>query len=104
VKYYDADDTLQTLNTNAYGYDLSGIQGVLWMKDTQPQTNHLRPRPVVVEYVAGWNSNQVPPDVKQGIFLLATHYYQFKGDEDSDIPSGFIRLANKWHTGITYWG
>jgi uncharacterized phiE125 gp8 family phage protein len=104
VKYHDADDVLRTLTLQDYAFDVAGTQAILWMQKDQPETNAKRPRPVVIEYIAGWTPEQVPSDVKQGIFLLATHYYQFKGDEETDIPQGFVRLANKYHTGITYWG
>jgi uncharacterized phiE125 gp8 family phage protein len=106
VRYYDQGDVLRTLDPDDYAYDLTGTQGVVWMKDGAdwPELNAYRPRPVQVEYQAGWQPTAVPADVKTGVFLLATHFYQFKGDEDQDIPQGFVRLANKYQTGNIYFG
>jgi uncharacterized phiE125 gp8 family phage protein len=105
VKYYDADDELQTLDADEYGTDLTGTVGLIWMKDgaTWPTFSAFRPRPVVVRYTAGWASaNAVPADVKTGILLLAAHLYRYRGDEEAPMPDGFVRLANKYHTGIQF--
>jgi uncharacterized phiE125 gp8 family phage protein len=105
VAYYDLDDTLQTVDPYSYGVDLSGTPALLWMLDGEafPSLNPYRPRPVAITYTAGWDAEQVPvqipASVKTGIFLLATHLYQYRGDEDVALPDGFNRLCNLWHTG-----
>jgi uncharacterized phiE125 gp8 family phage protein len=102
VKYYDTEDTLQTLSSADYGLDLTGTPALVWLKDgaAWPALSAYRPRPVQVQFTAGFAT--VPEDVKQGILLLAAHFYANRGDSDTDIPQGFVRLANKWHTGLDY--
>lgn len=104
VKYFDQDDEQQTLATSDYGTDITGIPALVWLKEGEswPHLNEYRPRPVAVEYTAGWTADEVPPDVKLGIFLLASHYYRHRGDEDVSIPQGFITLANKYKTGLNF--
>lgn len=104
--YYNVDDDYTIIYDDTqklvdFGEDLTGIPALIWLKagEQWPEVNSTRPRPIVVKYTAGWTDNVLPSDVKTAIFLLATHYYTFRGDEDVDIPEGFIRLARKYHTG-----
>lgn len=102
VRYFDVDDDEVELSENAYAVDKTGVPALIWHKlGSFPALSAHRPRPVAVEFTAGWAVDAVPDSVKTGIFLLAAHFYEHRGDEDSDIPEPFVRLANLWHTGLT---
>lgn len=102
VRYFDADDEETELDAANYGVDLTGVPCLIWHKDGAfPALSAHRPRPVAVDFTAGWAAEDVPESVRTGVFLLAAHFYEHRGDEDADIPAAFIRLANMWHTGLT---
>lgn len=104
VAYHDGADQTQTLDDSLYGVDVSGVPALVWLKDGSawPVLSPFRPRPVAVRFTAGWDAEAVPDDVKTGILLLAAHYYRYRGDESADVPDGFVRLANKYHTGSVF--
>ncbi|MBN9520844.1 hypothetical protein J0H58_20375 [bacterium] len=104
VRYYDTADEVQTLDAGDYGTDTTGIPALVWHKGGGfPALSSYRPRPVAVDFEAGWEAEAVPDSVKTGLFLLAAHFYEHRGDEDTgvDIPPPFLRLCNLWHTGLS---
>ena len=78
VKYYAADGTLTTLASSYYLADTFSEPGrVLRAPNmTWPALQSDRLGRVQVEYVTGWTSAAlVPAKVKQGMLLLASHWF-----------------------------
>lgn len=79
VKYYDADDVLQTLDANKYRIVLDDfIQGGLELKagETWPALAN-RYDAVQIEYVAGYGDlpSDIPNAARQCVLLLVAHWY-----------------------------
>ena len=83
VKYYDSDNTEQTLSSANYVVDYASeparivlAWGYLW-PDTYP-----RPNAVTVEFVTGYASAAaVPKPLKSALLLMIAHNYENRGDE-----------------------
>lgn len=108
VKYYDADDVLQTLSNTNYYVDLRREPGVIWWDedDTLPTLSD-RPNPVLVTYVAGYGSaaTSVPGRAKQAVLLLVGHWYrnretQVIGAAPVEIEQGYRRLIRSLCVGV----
>ena len=86
VKYYDDTDTLQTLSTTLWTFDLQEQAIRLDWQITWP-TTAIRWDAVTVTYVAGNASlSSVPAIAKQAMLLLIT-YYQYGNRGDNDRPN-----------------
>lgn len=83
VKYYDGDNTLQTLGTSNYDTDIisepariTRAYGIVY------PTIYTRTNAVVIEFVAGYaNAASVPDPIKSAILLMIGHNYENRGDE-----------------------
>lgn len=76
VKYYDDNDTLQTVDSSTYSLDATRRQVRLKRLQTWP-THSDRWDAVVVRYVAGYASaDAVPAIAKQAMLLLVAHYFE----------------------------
>lgn len=76
IKYYDDNDTLQTVSSSVYGLDATRRQVRLNRLQTWP-THSDRWDAVVVRYVAGHASaDAVPAIAKQAMLLLVAHYFE----------------------------
>ena len=103
VAYYDGDDVVQELDAEA---DLSSVPALVYSPTfTYPSLSTTKPRPITVEYVAGMET--VNADIKLAILLLASHWYLNReacADTDKkEVPMGFMRVANKYRTGVQGW-
>ena len=100
VKYYDANDVLQT----AAGYytDVVSTPSKVWF-DTYPTTSSgKRGNVAYVDFTAGWSS--CPELVKTGIKLMSAHYYEFRAEyQETDLsrlPMGFKAVCDQYKTGL----
>jgi uncharacterized phiE125 gp8 family phage protein len=102
IKYYDQDDTEETLDSGSYFVDTASEPGrvVLNYGESWP-TVSLRPaNAVIVQYVAGYgdDSEDVPETTKQAIRLLVGHWHENReavstsGAVPKDIPFGVQAL------------
>lgn len=79
VKYYDPDDTLQTLATNYYQYDLDATP--VEVAETAalgywPQTRAEKIAAVQIQFVAGYASRAaIPANFKMAILLMVADMY-----------------------------
>lgn len=86
VKYYDDQDTLQTLSTSYYKFNAQEREIELNWNSSWP-TTAIRWDAVAVTYVAGNTSlAAVPAIAKQAMLLLIT-YYQYGNRGDNDRPN-----------------
>lgn len=106
ITYYDADDVQQTADLGDWSIDTTGIPALVYRPDkTYPVLSTTRPRPVTIEFTAGWESvGEVPEDVKLGVLMLAGEWYQtreaYQDADRREVPMGFQRLANRYKTGL----
>jgi uncharacterized phiE125 gp8 family phage protein len=105
-KYWDTNNTLQTIST--YNSDVISTPGNVWLSN-YPTTSTTKCPVAYVEYSAGWDTDKVPSMVSTGIRLLAAHYYEFRNShqesELKDVPMGFRAVCDQFKTGaIGYWG
>ena len=79
VKYYDSDNTLQTLDSSVYLVDTYSEPGTITLAPNQswPSVKD-RVNAVQVEYVAGYgtSSSDVPEEARQTIIALAVDMYE----------------------------
>lgn len=105
VKYYDANDQLQTLDPSAYTLDAKREPARIHVNDTWPTlTDTVRPK-VVVEFQAGkTNAADVPEIVRQGIMLLAGTYYANRESlteaKLEELPMGFRAIVDQYRVGF----
>lgn len=108
VKYYDANDVLQTVTATNYHVDTRREPGVIWWdEDYTLPTLSDRPNPVLVTYVAGYGSaaSSVPARAKQAILLLVGHWYRNRETEvvgtiATEIAQGYRRLIRSLCVGV----
>ncbi len=99
VKYYDPDNTLQTVSTDDYRTPTSTRNGTSIEFDWQYTFPNVYDRrdPIQVAYVAGFSdSAEVPGSIKTAIRLLAEH--EFDGDA-SKMEEARKRLQSHMYRG-----
>lgn len=78
VKYYDANNTQQTLSSSYYLVGTNGDPGIVSLADgyTWP-TLYYRPHPITIRFVAGYGATAayVPQAIKQAILLMVGDLY-----------------------------
>lgn len=105
VKYYDADDVLQTLPATHYDVDTRRQPGVIWWdEDHTAPTLSDEANPVLVTYVAGYGSAAaaVPQRAKQAILLLVGHWYRCReavGTVGDEVALAYQRLIQSLRVG-----
>ncbi len=96
VKYLDADDVEQTLAAATYVVVTSTYPGriVLAVGESWPVTA-VHPEAVRITYRAGTSQGDVPELARQGIRLLATRWYESRGEDSAGggIPEACQALA-----------
>lgn len=77
VKYYDYDDTQQTVSPDDYVAELRANQVVLNASYIPPTLSPDRQFPIEVSFVAGYgDAPDVPSRAKQVILVLVHHFYE----------------------------
>ena len=94
VKYYDEDDTLQTLSSNDYWVDSDSDIGRIVVETSWPST-YTKPNAVVVTYSAGYGplKTDVPAPLRKAILLILGHLYENRqAVVVSGSPTGVIEI------------
>lgn len=106
VKYYDADNTLQTLETSNYVVWSDGSEGgrIYQAADVLWPTTYTRPDAVQVRFVAGYGTaDQVPAPLKRAMKLLLGHWFANReesiGGTMNVIPHGVDRVVAMFRPG-----
>lgn len=107
VQYYDAEDVLQTLSTDAYeiANDPADYVGgsrpidpaVLWFRDEEVCPLLLsveRPYPLIVNYTAGYGTTlqSLPEDMQTALSLLARHIFLYPDTCYGRMPAAVQHL------------
>ena len=81
VKYYDADNVLQTLATSNYDLDKRINPGRIYESNTGsfPST-YERPNAVEVEFIVGSAASDVEDAIKQAMYIVIGRYYENRQD------------------------
>ena len=81
LKYYDADNVLQTLATSNYDLDKRINPGRIYESNTGsfPST-YERPNAVEVEFVVGSAASDVEDAIKQAMYIVIGRYYENRQD------------------------
>lgn len=109
VQYYDTTNNLVTWSNTNYSVDIQREPGRIvpnvWFPGWQiwpcyPALSWAVSPKIIVEFVAGWTTNNVPALVQQGILLLASHFYANRealtADKLSDLPLGFQAICSQY--------
>lgn len=98
VKYYDADNTLQTMSSSLYEVDTFSNVPRLVLADGQswPST-YVKTNAVEIIYSAGYGAagSYVPKPLKQAMFLILGHLYEHReqvGESMIELPFGVQTL------------
>lgn len=78
VKYYDADNALQTWDASNYEFETGDFDPCIHVADSSSYpTTRTRRGAVVIEFVAGYGSaSDVPAPLKQAILLMVSELYE----------------------------
>lgn len=99
VKYYDEDNTQQTVNSSLYWADVSQEPALIhFNSDFEYPTLGERTPPIEVVFVAGWSS--VPDVVKTACMLQANLFFQ---DPSADVHEGFKAIAKLYEIKVGEW-
>lgn len=82
IKYYDENGSEQTLSTDVYEADGTGMVGTLSLKPNQqwPSLQSDKRKAVAIRYVCGYgDASAVPPTIKQAILFLVCDWYDERG-------------------------
>lgn len=90
VKYYDADETQQTLDDTEYWVDLESTPPRVVLRDGFPSLYGWRPGLIQIVFVAGYGASgsSVPAALKQAVMLLVGHWYE---NREANITNGYAR-------------
>jgi len=81
IKYYDADNTLQTLATDQYDVDTKVRPGRIYeSEDGDFPNTYERPNAVEVEFIVGGTASDVPEPIKMAMYLIIGRYYENRQD------------------------
>jgi len=81
IKYYDADNTLQTLAASNYDVDTKVRPGRIYQSETGDYPNtYERPNAVEVEFIVGATASDVPAPIVQAIYIIVGRYYENRQD------------------------
>lgn len=81
IKYYDADNTLQTLAASNYDVDTKVRPGRIYESENGDFPNtYERPNAVEVEFIVGATASDVPEPIKMGMYLIIGRYYENRQD------------------------
>jgi uncharacterized phiE125 gp8 family phage protein len=81
IKYYDADNTLQTLAASNYDVDTKVRPGRIYESENGDFPNtYERPNAVEVEFIVGGTASDVPEPIKMAMFLIIGRYYENRQD------------------------
>ena len=98
VKYYDSDNSLQTLADTVYDTDIISEPAriTLGYSQTWP-TIYNRTNAVVIRFVAGYtDAASVPDDIKQIMLLLISYYYDNRGEEMTQARIKAVMQSAGW--------
>jgi uncharacterized phiE125 gp8 family phage protein len=101
VKYYDTDDTLQTMDPADYVVTTAGTHGALCLKSSYPALSHNIGHPVQVTYVCGYgdeaDGSAVPEGLRHAIRELVAVWYEEK--DATRFPSHVDALLDVYKLG-----
>jgi len=81
VKYYDTDNTLQTLNTSEYDVDIRVKPGRIYQaEDGNFPNTYERANSVEVEFIVGSAASDVEDAIKQAMYIVIGRYYENRQD------------------------
>ena len=95
IKYYDSDNTLQTLSTDYYDVDVKSSPARITLKygATYPTIKE-RTNAIEITFVAGWQTvAAIPENIISGMYLLIGHLYENResvviGKIVNELPMG----------------
>ena len=81
VKYYDTDNTLQTLDTSQYDVDIRVKPGRIYQaEDGNFPNTYERANSVEVEFVVGSAASDVEDAIKQAMYIVIGRHYENRQD------------------------
>ena len=81
IKYYDTDNTQQTLATSEYDVDTVIRPGRIYQAETGDFPNtYERPNAVEVEFIVGATAADIPAPIIQAIYITLGRYYENRQD------------------------
>ena len=81
VKYYDTDNSLQTLAASNYDVDTKVRPGRIYQSNTGDFPNtYERPNAIEVEFVVGSAASDVPAPIVQAMYIVIGRYYENRQD------------------------
>jgi len=81
IKYYDTDNTQQTLATSEYDVDTVIRPGRIYQAETGDFPNtYERPNAVEVEFIVGATAADIPAPIVQAIYITLGRYYENRQD------------------------
>jgi uncharacterized phiE125 gp8 family phage protein len=81
VKYYDENNSLQTLATSEYDVDTKIRPARIYQSETGDfPNNYERPNAVEVEFIVGGAASDVPAPIVQAVYIIVGRYYENRQD------------------------
>ena len=102
IKYYDSDNSQQTLNSNSYYVVASSFAPSFVQTKTSWPSTYSRPDAVVFRFTAGFST--VPPDLAFCVLSLAASWNENReaelaGTITTEIKLGVDRVLRAWNWG-----
>lgn len=99
IKYYDIDNAEQTLSSSYYEVDTVSEPAriVEAYGYTYPDVYYDKPNAVTIRVVCGYgDEDDVPMQIKQGMYLYVNYLYDHRGDESVRPPRAIYDLWNDY--------
>lgn len=98
VEYYDGTNTLQTLNPNAYWFDIQTVPGrITFLSPPSVYSD----RHNAVQITAQVGHGTLPPGIRQAVLLTVGHFYENRqtvtvGAAPHEVPMAVRHLLNPY--------
>lgn len=97
IKYYDEDNTLQTLDTDLYVLGYHYGEPVIFFNDmSELPTVYNRQDAIVITYDAGYGLEVMPKQFTQFCKLLVGSFYEQRSDSVNNLPRMSYSLIHKY--------
>lgn len=104
VKYYDADDTQQTVSSSTYWFDGDSTPPRVVPKTQWPAIHPSRPGAFQVQFVAGYgDAGDAPEPLKLAVKWLVAHWYETReavlsNQYAREVPMAVESVCNQFQT------
>lgn len=99
VEYYDTDDVIQTLAPADYRIQKYDLVPKIEISNF-PTIGDKRKYPIIIKYISGWPSVDIPAQIKQAIYTNAANMYEHRDLYNVGFADSLMGLVDEFYVPI----